>query len=86
MDKHTKDDKVLNEKEVKKLENKLNRHMEFWVSILKPGENNKQVRRIKSNLITKDNQTPVLRGTSKDHKEAVDKDIGPDMLDQLWGP
>ena len=79
MDKHIKDDKVLNEKEVKKLENKLNRHMEFWVRILKPGENNNQLRRVKSNLITKDNQIPILRGTSKDHKEAIDMIAGPDV-------
>ena len=59
MDKHIKDDKVLNEKEVKKLENKLNRHMTFWVSILKPGENSNQVRWVKSNLITKDSQIPI---------------------------
>ena len=60
MKKHTKDDKILNEKQVKKLENKLNRHMEFWSGILKPGEKNKQLRRVKGTLITKDNQIPVL--------------------------
>ena len=31
MDKHNKDDKVLNEKEVQNLKNKLNRHMTFWL-------------------------------------------------------
>ena len=89
MDKHIKDDKVLNEKEVKKLENKLNRHMTFWVSILKPGENSNQVRRVKSNLVTKDSQIPILRGTSKDHKEANDKMVGPDVrpiMGALVGP
>ena len=79
MDKHIKNDKVLNEKEVRKLENNLNRHMEFWVNILKPGEKNNQLRRVKSNLITKDSQIPILRGTSKDHKEADDKKAGPDV-------
>ena len=79
MDKHIGEDKVLNENEVKRLENKLNRHMTFWVGILKPGENVKQMRRVKSNLITKDGQIPVLRGTSKDHKEAKDKVRGPDV-------
>ena len=29
--------------------------------------------------MTKDNQIPILRWTSKDHKEAVDKNIGPDV-------
>ena len=79
MDKHIKEDKIINEKHVKKIENELNRHMEFWVRILQPGQKNNQVGRIKSNLITKDNQIPVLRGTSKDHKEAVDVDTGPDF-------
>ena len=72
MDKHIKDDKVISDKEFKKLENNLNRHMDFWTKILKPGENIKQMKRVKSKLITKDNQVPILRGTSKDHKEAVD--------------
>ena len=75
MDNHIKDDKIINETEARKLENKLNKHMQFWVGILKPGENNNQLRRVKSNLITKDNQIPILRGTSKDHKEAIDKKL-----------
>ena len=37
------------------------------------------MKRVKSNLISKDNQIPILRGTSKDHKEAVDKKAGPDV-------
>ena len=79
MDKHISNDKIINEKEVKKIENNVNRHMEFWVNILKPGERVNQIKRVKSNLITKDNQIPVLRGTSKDHKEAADEEIGPDF-------
>ena len=79
MDKHIKDDKVISEIEVRKLENQLNRHMDFWVKILKTRENSKQVRRVKSNLVTKDSQIPILRGTSKDHKEAVDKTVGADI-------
>ena len=39
MDKHNKDDKVLNEKDVQNLENKLNRHMTIGVKIIKPGKN-----------------------------------------------
>ena len=30
MDGHIKEDKIIDEKGVKKIENKLNRHMEFW--------------------------------------------------------
>ena len=55
------------------------------VKILKPGENLKQVRRVKSNLITKENQIP----TSKDHKEAKDRTIGPDLrqiMGEVVGP
>ena len=53
--------------------------MGSWVKILKPGENKKQTKRVKSNLVTIDNQIPVLRGTSKDHKDAIDEKIGPDL-------
>ena len=70
---------VIDVKKVKTLENRLNSHMEWWVRILQPGKHNNQTRRVKSNLITKDNQIPVLRGTSKDHKKAVDEKIGPDL-------
>ena len=37
------------------------------------------MKRIKSNLITKDGQIPILTGTSKDHKVAKDKILGPDV-------
>ena len=79
MKKHIQNDKVINEKEVKSLENKLNSHMESWIKILQPGKDNNQIKRVKGNLVTKDNQIPILRGTSKDHKEAIDKRIGPDL-------
>ena len=79
MEKHIKDDKVINEKQVRTIENKLNNHMQYWVRILQPGKNNNQTKRVKSNLVTKDNQVPILRGTSKDHKEAEDETVGPDL-------
>ena len=79
MEKHVKNDKVIDEKKVKTLENRLNNHMEWWVRILQPGKKNNQTKRVKSNLITKDNQIPILRGTSKDHKEALEEKIGPDL-------
>ena len=53
MDIHIKNDKIIDAKGVKKLENKVNKHMEFWIPILKPGQKNKQVGRIKSNWVTK---------------------------------
>ena len=61
MDKHIKDDRVLNVKEVRKLENKLNRHMEYWSRILNPGQKQNQSRRVKSNFVTKGIQIPILR-------------------------
>ena len=67
MEKHICDDKIINEKQVKALENRLNNHMEYWA------------KRVKGNLVTMDNQIPVLRGTSKDHKKAIDDQIGPDF-------
>ena len=42
MNKHIKDDKILNAKEVKRLENKVNKHMDFWCGILKHGEKKSQ--------------------------------------------
>ena len=89
MDKHICNDKVLTVKEVKRLENKLNKHMNYWSRILKPGQNRNQSRRVKSNFVTIDNQIPVLRGTSKDHKEAEDKTVGPDfrpIMGAIVGP
>ena len=79
MEKHVQNDKVIDEKKVKTVENRLNNHMEWWIRILQPGKYNNQTRRVKSNLITKDNQIPILRGTSKDHKVAVEEIIGPDL-------
>ena len=89
MDKHIKNDKVINEKKVRGLENKMNRHMDGWTKFLKPGENFKQTRRVKTNLKTIDSQIPVLRGTSKDHKEALDTKIGHDfrpIMGAMVGP
>ena len=43
------------------------------------GELSGQQKRIKGNLKTKDNQIPILSGTSKDHKVAEDATKGPDV-------
>ena len=89
MDKHIKEDKVITEKEVKTIENKLNRHMDGWIQFIKPGENINQTGRIKGNWKTIDNQIPILSGTNKDHKEAPDKVIGPDfrpIMGAMVGP
>jgi hypothetical protein len=58
MEKHVENDKVIIEKEVKTLENRLNNHMDCWIKILQPGKNNNQTKRVKNNLVTKDNQIP----------------------------
>ena len=63
--------------------------MGFWSSFLKIGELTHQTKRIKSNLITIDSQIPVIRGTSKDHKEALDSNVGPDfrpIMGAIVGP
>ena len=63
--------------------------MDFWSKFLKPGESFKQCRRVKSNFITKDNQIPMLRGTSKDHKEPFNKIKGHDfrpIMGAIVGP
>jgi hypothetical protein len=45
----------------------------------KAGETSGLTKRIKGNLKTKDNQIPILSGTSKDHKPAKDETVGPDV-------
>ena len=47
--------------------------------ILMAVENTDQKGRIKSNFKTKDNQIPVLHCTSKDHKEVLDPEEGPEV-------
>ena len=79
MSKHIKNDKVIGEKEVKTIENKLNKHTEHFLNITKAGENTKQIKRIKGNLKTVDNQIPVLSGSSKDHKELKEDETSPDL-------
>ena len=77
--KHINMDEVISTKEVTKIENKLNAHAEHAARITMAGENNGQSKRIKGNLKTKDNQIPILHGTSKDHKEAQNETEGPDV-------
>ena len=79
MDKHIENDKVISEKEVKTIENKLNKHTEHFLNITKAGENTNQLKRIKGNLKTVDNQIPVLSGSSKDHKELKEDETSPDL-------
>ena len=77
--KHIEMDEVIPTKEVRKIEKKLNMHAEHAARITMAGENHGQNKRIKSNLKTKDNQIPVLHGTSKDHKVAKNEKEGPDV-------
>ena len=79
MKKHIKDDKIVSSKNLKRMENNLNKHSDYWVKITQAGKNTGQTKRIKGNIKTKDNQIPILSGTSKDHKIAVDKEVGPDL-------
>ena len=79
INKHISNDEVIAAKDVTTIENKLNKHAEHASKITKAGENTGQTSRIKSNFITKDNQVPVLHGTSKDHKISEDVIDGPDV-------
>ena len=49
------------------------------MKIPQAGEKTNQGKRSKGNVKTKDNQIPILSGTSKDHEKAVDEKIGPDV-------
>ena len=77
--KHINMDEVISTKEVRKIENNLNVHAEHAAKMTMAGENNGHSKRIKGNLKTKDNQIPVLHGTSKDHKETENETEGPDV-------
>ena len=79
MHKHIKNDEVVNEKRVRKVENKLNKHANFWVEITNAGEATGQTKRIKGNMKTKDNPIPILSGSSKDHKKVEDEKVGPNV-------
>ena len=79
LQKHIENDEVITSKEVRKLENKLNEHAEHIARITMAGENTGQTKRIKGNLKVKDNQIPILHGTSKDHKVAENDKMGPDV-------
>ena len=70
MQKHIIEDKVIDDREKRKIENRLNRETSDWLKILRAGENVGQANRTKFNLVTKENPVPVLRGTAKDHKVA----------------
>ena len=76
---HIEMDEVISSKQVKTIENKLNKHAEHAVRITMAGENTGHVSRIKGNTKAKDNQLPVLHGTSKDHKPAKDELLGPEV-------
>ena len=79
MRKHIKDDDIVSMTEVKKIEKELNEHAEHLVKITNVGIHTNQVKRIKGNLKTSDNQIPILSGTHKDHKKVDDLNIGPDV-------
>ena len=77
--KHIEKDAIISIKEVGRIERKLNEHADHATKMVMAGENTDQKGRIKSNFKTKDNQIPVLHGTSKDHKEVLDPEEGPEV-------
>ena len=79
MMKHIENDKVLEPKDVKKIENILNKHADYWIKMTQSGGNTNQNKRIKGNIKTRDNQIPILSGTVKDHKKVKDPKVGPDV-------
>ena len=48
MEKHINEEKIINEKEIKKVENNLNRHMEFWIPILKQVKKSIKLKELKA--------------------------------------
>ena len=53
--------------------------MKHVVEFTSAVEHTGQTKRIKSNSVTKENQLPVLSGTSKDHKVSKDAMEGPEL-------
>ena len=79
MEKHIKDDRVIDAKEVRTIEQKLNKQTDNFRNITNTGEHTNQTSRMKSNFKTVDNQIPVLSATSKDHKELKEDEASPDV-------
>ena len=79
MKKHLEDDLVISDKKIRNIERKLNFETEDWIEILQIGRDVNQLKRTKFNLKSTNNPIPILRGTSKDHKKAIDPKIGPDL-------
>ena len=65
MEKHIKNDKTVSAKELKKIENDLNNHADYWSRMTKAGEKTGQQKRIKGNVKTIDNQIPILSCPAK---------------------
>ena len=75
---HLANDTIVNHKEIRKIEHKINVETKAWLEILSVGKDCGQERRSKSNLVSTQNSLPVLYGTAKDHKKAKNATIGPD--------
>ena len=76
---HIENDKVINHKEVTKIENKLNNETRTWVKMMNISEKFKQKQRTMTNLVTTKNPIPILRGTAKDHKKPKNLNLGHDL-------
>ena len=79
MQKHIHSDPKMGPKKVTQIESMLNSHTSRLIDIFKVGEFVGHKKRTKMNLITEKGPIPVLRGTSKDHKQAINPEVGPDL-------
>ena len=81
MERHTENDKELNDKEEAKMERELNGHKVMWTRFLRVGEEWGHQDRVKSAVITKSGSVPKLKGMRKTHKPVVEgKELeGPDQ-------
>ena len=75
---HLANDTIVNDKEIRKIEHKINVETKAWLEILSAGKDCGQERRTRNNLVSTQNPLPVLYGTAKDHKKAKNATIGPD--------
>ena len=73
----TKDEELIEEDKVRKIENKMNQHLKQLSKMFKVGENNDHEHRIAGANTSTNTEAPPLYGLRKDHKETKNEIEGP---------
>merc|ERR1711954_189647 len=87
MKEHHNEDKVINKKELNKIERNLNKHSKSITKIFNIGEKHGQEKRAMRNATVHVNgQVSVLKGAKKDHKDPDEGIKMRPILDAIEGP